>query len=115
MGEKAYANGEGFFNVNSLQKALIGDLLVANNDMHLGNMILFGTPGQELSVGAFDFGAAFNMSKEHMEENKTVSLRAYRGAIRSEGVNQFLNYPSAWTTDSDSFWSEVANLPDFGD
>jgi len=112
--EKAFPDGSGLFNLRSLQKALIGNLLVANNDMHLGNMILFGTPGEELSVCAFDFGAAFNMSGD-LSSNNSVSLKAYRGAIRSEGVNQFLNYPVSWTSDSASFWTEVANLPNFAE
>eukprot|EP00928_Gymnodinium_smaydae_P027287 TRINITY_DN21145_c0_g2_i1.p1 TRINITY_DN21145_c0_g2~~TRINITY_DN21145_c0_g2_i1.p1 ORF type:complete len:491 (+),score=83.38 TRINITY_DN21145_c0_g2_i1:97-1569(+) len=116
--QSAFPNGTGLFSLQDLQKCLIGDLLIANNDSHLGNLVLFKKDDdQALGVQAFDFGAAFNMEAGLIDArncNERVGYSFhYRGAIKTEVINQIANYPASWTVESKEFWSIVATLPDF--
>jgi len=110
---KAYGDCKSLCDLTHLRKALIGNLLLANNDMHLGNMILYGKPEATLLVQAFDFGAAFNFD-EGVAANMRVAWDAkFRGAIKTESCNHLRNYPKQWTFDSEDFWREVTLLGDF--
>jgi len=115
--ESNFPEGQGLCNLQTLQQALIGDLLVANNDMHLGNMVLVASSGAEPEVQAFDFGAAFNMqdgmTDEKNNNHRVAFLFNYRGAIKSEMVSHLVNYPVSWTLENKAFWHQVAMLPDF--
>jgi hypothetical protein len=115
--ESNFPEGCGLCNLQTLQQALIGDLLVANNDMHLGNMVLVRSPGTEPEVQAFDFGAAFNMEDGIIDarnnNHRVAFLFNYRGAIKTETVNHLANYPASWTIENVDFWKQVAMLPDF--
>merc|ERR1712032_429451 len=103
--------GSELFELESLQKALAANLLIANNDMHLGNMILYGNENcLPLRIQAFDFGAAFNMERDAryrsccaggLSRNHNVCYtQHFRGAITTEGLNRFHNYPKEWTEKS---------------
>ena len=115
----ANAGESQLFDLECLQKALIGNLLVANNDMHLGNMILYknAESGKPLCVQAFDFGAAFNFDEGFSDLGNSNQRVAYdftiRGAIKTEVCNHLVNYPEEWTIKSEEFWKLVMTLKDF--
>lgn len=114
--ERAYPSGPQF--LATLQTALIANLLIANNDMHLGNLLLCYQSAERsessMVVRAFDFGAAFNFSSG-AKDDRVLYDASCRGAITTESVNHFMNFPERWTTDSEDFWKQVEGLSAFDD